>query len=168
MTNKAFYQLAADEVAKGNIDQALWIKVVADMSTATKIQQQAMYIQLRAGELAVQSATTKVADSVPVIKRVLKWVVGLVVVGFVITLFFAMAIARKDDQESQRIALADASVVENHLATHELDTKYWTAAGFTDTEFRCDDETGGGAWQREEHSAASSSVRRCGWSRNGA
>ena len=29
-----------------------------------------------------------------------------------------------------------------------------TAAGFTDTEFRRDDETGGGPWQREEHSAA--------------
>ena len=36
----------------------------------------------------------------------------------------------------------------------------WTAAGFTDTELRCDDETGGGAWLREGHSTASSSSRR--------
>lgn len=35
----------------------------------------------------------------------------------------------------------------------------WTAAGFTDTEFRCDDETGGGQWLQEGSSAASSSLR---------
>ena len=35
----------------------------------------------------------------------------------------------------------------------------WTAAGFTDTEFRCDDETGGGQWVQEGSSVGSSSLR---------
>lgn len=35
----------------------------------------------------------------------------------------------------------------------------WTAAGFTDTEFRCDDETGGGPWLQEGSSVVSSSLR---------
>ena len=35
----------------------------------------------------------------------------------------------------------------------------WAAPGFTDTQFGCDDETGGGKWQREP-SAESSSLRR--------
>ena len=34
----------------------------------------------------------------------------------------------------------------------------WAAAGFTDTQFGCDDETGGGKWQRER-SLESSSLR---------
>ena len=34
----------------------------------------------------------------------------------------------------------------------------WPAAGFTDTQFGCDDETGGGKWQRER-SLESSSLR---------
>ena len=40
---------------------------------------------------------------------------------------------------------------------------HWTAAGFTDTLFRCDDETRGGKWQSEGYSPASSRLRRCGW-----
>ena len=35
----------------------------------------------------------------------------------------------------------------------------WAAAGFTDTEFGCDDETGGEPWEREGYSAASTSLR---------
>ena len=41
--------------------------------------------------------------------------------------------------------------------------KVWTVPGFTDTLFRCDDETRGGKWQSEGYSPASSRLRRCGW-----
>lgn len=40
-----------------------------------------------------------------------------------------------------------------------LGPKLWAAAGFTDTEFGCDDETGGEPWEREGYSAASTSLR---------
>lgn len=47
-------------------------------------------------------------------------------------------------------------VVSLHCASGLLD---WAAAGFTDTEFGCDDETGGEPWEREGYSAASTSLR---------
>lgn len=71
MTNKLFYQQAAAEIAEGNMDQALLIKVKAHMPTAAKDHQQARYIQLRAREFAIESARKRAVDSVPLFKRVL-------------------------------------------------------------------------------------------------
>ena len=56
MVDKVHYQAAAAEVADGNIDQALWIKVNSDMPEATGIAKQAKYIQLRAQELSIENA----------------------------------------------------------------------------------------------------------------
>jgi hypothetical protein len=56
MTDKAFYQTAASEVAGGQLDQALWIKVGAEMPGADNVARQAKYIQLRARELARATA----------------------------------------------------------------------------------------------------------------
>lgn len=53
MTNKVFYQAAAAEVASGAIDNALWIKVNAELPEADDRARQAKYIALRAQELAV-------------------------------------------------------------------------------------------------------------------
>jgi hypothetical protein len=39
---------------------------------------------------------------------------------------------------------------------------YWPAPGFTDTEIRCHDGTGGGIWS-EDDMGASSSSRQCDW-----
>jgi hypothetical protein len=122
MTNKLFYQLAADEVAQSNIDQGLWIKVVADMPTASKIQQQAKYIQLRAGELAVQSAVTRVAGTVPTIKRVLKLAVGIVVVGFVIIVGGIIIVEHQDDQRMRESAIGFGATIEQHVGSGEADS----------------------------------------------
>jgi len=59
MTDKSFYKVAADEVTAGHLDEALWIKVCADMPGAGRLSQQAKYIQLRAQELAVEAAKRK-------------------------------------------------------------------------------------------------------------
>jgi hypothetical protein len=56
MTDKSFYQAAAAEVAGGQLDPALWIKVGSEMPTADSIARQARYIQLRAREMAAESA----------------------------------------------------------------------------------------------------------------
>jgi hypothetical protein len=55
MTSKVFYQSAAEEVAAGALDNALWTKVSADMPSADAMTQQAKYIQLRAQELALSA-----------------------------------------------------------------------------------------------------------------
>ncbi len=60
MTHKSFYQAAAAEVSAGHIDNALWIKVCADMPQGDNASRQAKYIQLRAEELAVDDAKNKV------------------------------------------------------------------------------------------------------------
>ena len=53
MVDKSFYKAAADEVAGGVVDDALWVKVAADMPGAEKVTHQAKYIQLRAAEMAM-------------------------------------------------------------------------------------------------------------------
>jgi len=122
MTNKLFYQIAADEVARGNIDQALWIKVVADMPVATRIQQQAKYIQLRAGELAIESATTRMTNKVPLIKRALKWAVGLVVAGYLLIIGAIILIEHQEDQNMRTNAIEFAPTIEHHAARGEADS----------------------------------------------
>lgn len=57
MTNKTFYQAAANEVASGHLDAALWIKVCAEMPEAETKTQQAKYIALRANEMATLVTT---------------------------------------------------------------------------------------------------------------
>jgi len=54
MTDKAHYQQAASEFEAGQIDQALWIKVEVEHPEATKTMQRAIYIKLRAEELATE------------------------------------------------------------------------------------------------------------------
>jgi hypothetical protein len=55
MAGKRFYQAAADEISAGSIDQALWVKVGADMPQAEAVARQAKYIQLRAQELSAET-----------------------------------------------------------------------------------------------------------------
>lgn len=51
MTDKTYYHAAAAEVAGGHLDEALWIKVNAELPQATDVVKQAKYIQLRAQEM---------------------------------------------------------------------------------------------------------------------
>lgn len=54
MTDKIYYQQAASELEAGQIDQALWVKVEAEHPEASKTVQRAIYIKLRAQELATE------------------------------------------------------------------------------------------------------------------
>lgn len=65
MTDKTYYQAAANEVAHGCIDAALWTKVNADMPGATDVVRQAKYIQLRAREMAAESHVHGIARRAP-------------------------------------------------------------------------------------------------------
>ena len=65
MTDKAFYQAAAAEVANGVMDHALWIKVNAELPSANHIVQQAKYIQLRAKELAHAARSRSISRFYP-------------------------------------------------------------------------------------------------------
>lgn len=65
MTDKAFYQAAAAEVASGNLDSALWIKTCAEMPGTDDLTRQAKYIQLRAKEMAGSSAKFRAASLAP-------------------------------------------------------------------------------------------------------
>lgn len=62
MTSKVFYQAAAAEVAAGHLDEALWIKVNAEIPSADDKVRQAKYVALRAEEMAVESAKHRVKD----------------------------------------------------------------------------------------------------------
>jgi hypothetical protein len=42
----------------------------------------------------------------------------------------------------------------------------WAAAGFMDTLLRCEDETGGGLWEREGNSVGSSKLKQSSWLRS--
>jgi hypothetical protein len=46
------------------------------------------------------------------------------------------------------------------------DTSVWAAAGFMDTLLRCEDETGGGLWEREGNLAGNSRLKQSSWSRS--
>jgi len=65
MVDKTFYQAAAAEVAGGVVDQALWIKVTADMAGSDKVTRQAKYIQLRAQELAGENLKLRAKSWLP-------------------------------------------------------------------------------------------------------
>jgi len=52
MADKHFYQMAAEEVQAGQLDQALWIKIGADFPNESDVGKQAQYIRLRAAELS--------------------------------------------------------------------------------------------------------------------
>lgn len=52
MTDKRYYEAAANEVHAGDIDPSLWIKVNADYPNANDAEKQAAYIRLRAQELS--------------------------------------------------------------------------------------------------------------------
>lgn len=78
MTHKSFYEAAAAEVAAGHLDNALWIKVNAEMADADNGARQARYITLRAQEMAVEAAAYKVRRWMP--HSVGTWVLYLAVV----------------------------------------------------------------------------------------
>lgn len=65
MTDKTFYQAAADEVASGHLDDALWIKVCAEMPEAAPKAQQAKYIALRAQEIGTDYARRRFSAWMP-------------------------------------------------------------------------------------------------------
>jgi len=52
MADKRFYQMAADEVRAGQVDQALRIKIGAEYPSESDVGKQAQYIRLRAAELS--------------------------------------------------------------------------------------------------------------------
>ena len=65
VTHKSFYEAATAEVAAGRLDNALWIKVNAELPGADNSVRQAKYIALRAQELAVEAAAYKMRRWVP-------------------------------------------------------------------------------------------------------
>ena len=65
MTDKAYYQAAAAEVADGVIDDALWIKVNAELPGTSDNVRRAKYIQLRAEELAHAARSVTVSRLLP-------------------------------------------------------------------------------------------------------
>lgn len=71
MTNKVFYQAAAAEVVAGHLDEALWIKVNAELPSADDKVRQAKYVALRAEEMAVESAKRRVLRWMP--RSVVGW-----------------------------------------------------------------------------------------------
>lgn len=77
MTHKTFYQLAAAEVAAGRLDDALWIKVNAELPNSDDKTRQAKYITMRAKEMAADNAKHRLARWVP--QSVAGWLVCLVV-----------------------------------------------------------------------------------------
>ena len=52
--DKFFYQQAAQELAVGRLDQALWLKVRADNPYSDEPAAQALYVRARAAELALE------------------------------------------------------------------------------------------------------------------
>ena len=90
MTDKKFYQDAADEVASGILDQSLWIKACAEMPDASHVAQQAKYIQLRAIELAIVSAKGRATEAVrkakPIALKMIKLSIMLLVAVVALTL----------------------------------------------------------------------------------
>ena len=88
MTDKAFYQAAAAEVANGQLDDALWIKVNAELPEATDVVKQAKYIQLRAQEV---SGAAKKNAVVGWWRRRALWQKALMVL-FVVWLFAVLTI----------------------------------------------------------------------------
>jgi len=65
--------------------------------------------------------------------------------------------------ELQAIAARDSDFLP-HMADIENDP--WAAAGFMDTLLRCEDETGGGLWEREGNLAGNSRLKLSSWSRS--
>ena len=82
--DKAYYQQAAYEVAQGQLDQALWIKVRADNPHSDDKAIQALYVQARARELALEhgrdiitrigtGAANKTRDVIRDIQETVRW-----------------------------------------------------------------------------------------------
>lgn len=89
MTHKAFYEAAAAEVAQGHLDNALWIKVNAELPAAADNVRQAKYIALRAQELATANAGAAVRRWLP--RSAVGWV-GYVAAAFVVGAILATLI----------------------------------------------------------------------------
>lgn len=85
MTNKMFYLEAANEVERNEIDQALWIKVTAEMPDAQAAQRNAKYIQLRAQELSVEATKAKASSAGHAFSRALKWCVIIALLLLLVT-----------------------------------------------------------------------------------
>ena len=102
---------------------------------------------------------------------------------FEVSRMWVYAVRRRWEQEGQRSSLPIGGHRRSRIAHMEepirdwikkqpdltlaelcerLAGEGWTAAGFTDTEFRCDDEAGGGSWRRDGRIAVSSNARPCG------
>lgn len=88
VTDKAYYQAAAAEVADGVIDRALWIKVNAELPGTSDAVRQAKYIQLRAEELAHTARSMTISRFIPSTERM--WVL-YVLVAFAVALMFGGA-----------------------------------------------------------------------------
>jgi len=108
MTHKTFYQLAAAEVAAGHVDDALWIKVNAELPNADDKARQAQYITLRAEEMAVESAKYRVRHWAP--HSVGTWIVYLIVT-FVVAVIAGNIVAAIAGMASTPIPLLVIGVV---------------------------------------------------------
>lgn len=86
MTHKSFYEAAAAEVATGHLDNALWIKVNAELPDAADNVRQAKYIALRAQEMATANAGAALRSWIP--RTFWQWmrVVGVVVILYLVWL----------------------------------------------------------------------------------
>lgn len=122
MVNKSFYQLAANEVAQGRIDQALWVKVVADSPSSGRLTQQSKYIQLRAQELSIQSASVKAVSLWSKLRRLLIWVLAAVVAGYVIFIVALVTITYFDYNNLRKNVIKRGEVVRAHISSKAPDT----------------------------------------------
>lgn len=106
MTNKTYYQAVMLEVSKGQFDQALWIKVNANMAGADEGERQARYIQLRARELSFKAAKTWVGSA-------FKGLVGLALLGILLAGF---AMVQDDNRQNDEAAFQGAEAVARDAA----------------------------------------------------
>lgn len=95
MTHKSYYEAAAAEVAAGRLDNALWIKVNAEMPDADNSVRQAKYIALRAQELATANAGTMLRKWTSVFHgRRWYWWLGLLVAIYLLMGLVALPFVR--------------------------------------------------------------------------
>lgn len=86
MVDKAFYSQATEEVAAGQMDQALWIKICTEHAHEAPVMRQAKYIQQRARDIAGEAKVNQVKRAVPRVKRRVLQLFALVVLLGVIAM----------------------------------------------------------------------------------
>jgi hypothetical protein len=80
----------------------------------------------------------------------------------------ALGIVCEHESGKLQFTLTDKGLSVDIMVTrpHGATLLFWAAAGFMDTLLRCEDETGGGLWEREGNSAGSSKLKQSSWLRS--